>query len=189
MQKLTISRGRLKSQSGITMIETLLAAAILAIGSLGMIGIVINAIASNNRNKIDSTQTMLAEAILEQINSAYIQSSCVSLGGGCADLVDCAGHDWTINTAAGGALLNGGIVDFSQPTVSNYAMNYVVSTPCPGTSTSVVQGTYDVRWNVSQVGTTNTYLLTVSAKLKGHGEGNLYFSAPTTLRLYTGSGS
>lgn len=187
MEKLTISNRRLKSQRGITMIETLLAASILAIGSLGMIGIVINAIASNNRNKIDSTQTMLAEAILEQINSAYIQSSCVSLGGGCADLIDCAGNDWTINTAAGGALLNGGIVDFSQPTVTHYAMNYVVSTPC--SSTGAVQGTYDVRWNVSQVGTTNTYLLTVSAKLKNHGEGNLYFSAPTTLRLYTGSGS
>jgi Tfp pilus assembly protein PilV len=176
------------SEAGITMIETLMASAILVIGSIAMIGLIISSIASNNRNKIDSTQTMLTEAILEQINAAYIQASCVSLGGGCADMTDCAGTKWTINTAAGGAALNGSSIDFSQTSPpANYYMNYVVSNPC--TPTGAVQGVYDVRWNVSQIGTTNTYLLTVSARLKGHGEGNLYFSLPVTLRLLTGSGA
>ncbi|PYR90049.1 MAG: hypothetical protein DMG19_06375, partial [Acidobacteria bacterium] len=51
------------SQKGVTMIETLIAGGILAIISLGMAGLILVSIAANNRNKIDSTQTMLAEAI------------------------------------------------------------------------------------------------------------------------------
>ena len=63
-------------------------------------------------------------------------------------------------------------------------MNYVVSSPC--TSTGAVQGTYDVRWRVDLIagtGSTSTYLLTVAARLKNHGEGNKFFSAPVTLRV------
>ncbi len=47
------------------MIETMMAAAILVIGSLSVVGLIFGSIASNNRNKIDSTQTMLAQAIVE----------------------------------------------------------------------------------------------------------------------------
>jgi hypothetical protein len=49
------------------MIETPMAASTLAIGSLGMMGLVVGSIATNNPNKIDSTPTLLAEAILEQL--------------------------------------------------------------------------------------------------------------------------
>lgn len=68
----------MNSQAGITTIETLMAASILAIGSLGMMGLVVGSIATNTRNKIDSTQTLLAEAILEQVNQAAIgyKTSC-----------------------------------------------------------------------------------------------------------------
>ena len=65
---------RRRSEAGITMIETMMAGAILIIGSLSMIALIINSIASNNRNKIDSTQTMLASSIMEQINSTFIAS-------------------------------------------------------------------------------------------------------------------
>ena len=67
-------------------------------------------------------------------------------------------------------------------------MDYVVRTPC--SSTSPIQGTYDVRWHVDVVGgvgVTNTFLLTVGAKLKNHGENNKYFSAPVTLRMMSGN--
>ena len=67
------------------MIETLLAGAILVIGSLGMIGLIINAIASNNRNKVDSTQTMLAESMLDnaalkELLSKYGRARCQARG-------------------------------------------------------------------------------------------------------------
>jgi Tfp pilus assembly protein PilV len=189
MWKVTRSKTSLKSQAGITMIETLLAASILAIGSLGMIGIVIASIASNNRNKIDSTQTMLASSIFEQINSTVI-------GVGSSQLTDCANNPWTINTqvptsGVAGAPLNGTAIDYTAAPVPGFYMNYVVSTPCePVSSGGVVQGTYDVRWHIDAVGsptTTSTYMLTVSAKLVNGGQGNKFFSTPITLRVMSGN--
>jgi hypothetical protein len=176
------------SEAGISLIETMMAGAILVIGSLSMIGLIINSIATNNRNKIDSTQTMLTEAILEQINSTVI-------GSGSSDLQDCAGNTWSINTTVPlsgtvGAALNGAAIDFTEVSPpAGYYMNYVLSTPC--TSTGTVQGTYDVRWHIDAVGSgvtaTSSFLLTVSAKLKNHGEGNMYFSSPVTLRVMSGN--
>src|SRR6516162_7855154 len=121
MRKMT-KRKVMRSEAGITMIETLLAASILVIGSLGMIGLIVGSIASNNRNKIDSTQTMLAEAVLEQINSTFN-------GTGSSDLVDCAGTSWTIDTTvtsmgSAGAQLNGTSIDFTQTSPpAGYFMN------------------------------------------------------------------
>jgi hypothetical protein len=176
------------SEAGITLIETLMAGLILVICSLGMIGLIIDAIATNNRNKIDSTQTMLTESVLEQINSTFI-------GSGSSTLVDCAGNSWTISTAIpvvgySGAALLGSAIDFSEASPpAGYFMNYVVSTPC--NNTGAVQGTYDVRWHLDAVGSggsaTNSFLLTVSAKLKNHGEGNKFFSLPVTLRVMSGN--
>lgn len=181
------------SQSGITMIETLMAAFILVVGSLSMVGLIVKSIATNNRNKLDSTQTMLATSIAEQINSTII-------GSGTSNLIDCAGVTHTIDTqppvagVGGGATLNGGgNVDFTEniaadATKDNYHMDYVLRTPC--ISTGTFQGTYDVRWHVDIVGSaadTKTYLLTIGARLKNHGEGNLFFSVPVSVRVLAGN--
>jgi Tfp pilus assembly protein PilV len=178
------------SEAGITLIETMMAGAILVIGSLSMIGLIINSISTNNRNKIDSTQTMLAESILEQINSTLI-------GTASSILIDCAGNTWTVNAAVpvagyAGARLSGSAIDYTEASPpAGYHMDYVLSTPCQPAPTGVVQGTYDVRWHLETVGTgatlTNSYLLTVSAKLKNHGEGNMFFSLPVTLRVMSGN--
>ena len=175
-------------QAGITLIETMLAALILVIGSIGMLSLIVDAIATNNRNKIDSTQTMLAESILEQIHSTFN-------GTGTSVLTDCAGTTWSVqttipNSGESGAQLSGANIDYSQTNPpSGYYMNYVISAPC--TSTGAVQGVYDVRWHLDQVGypavSTKSYLVTVSAKLRGHGEGNKFFSLPVTLRFMAGS--
>jgi hypothetical protein len=168
------------------MIETLLASLILIIGSMGMAGLVVRSIALNNRNKLDSTQMMLATSIAEQINSTII-------GSGTSNLSDCTGTSHTIDTQPGGANLSSENVNFSENIAAdvaknNYHMDYVLRTPC--TSTGALQGTYDVRWHVDIVGSsadTKTYQLTIGARLKGHGEGNLFFSQPVTVRLMSGN--
>src|SRR5262245_34893365 len=141
----TVDKEKVRNpESGITMIETLMAGAILIIGSISMLTLIVSAIATNNRNKIDSTQTMLATSILEQINSTRI-------GSGTSTLTDCAGTTWTIDTGSTGAALSGTSIDFTQTSPpAGYYMNYVVSTPC--TATGAVQGTYDVRWHIDLVG-------------------------------------
>ena len=184
------ARTRLRSpQAGFTLIEVMVASVIMVIGSLGMLGLIISAIATNNRNKIDSTQTMLSEAIVENLNTTVI-------GSGSSTLVDCAGHSYTISGVVGGALLtpSGSAIDFTEdiasiPAKTDYHMDYQVNSPC--TSTGTPQAVYDVRWNVQLVGApltpANTYLLTVSGKLKNHGEGNMLFSLPVTLRVMSGN--
>src|SRR4051812_11542674 len=113
-----------RPESGITLIETMMAAGILVIGSLGMLALIVTAIASNNRNKIDSTQTMLAEAIVEQVASTFGGNS--SQGPGTSTLVDCASNIWTIDTTASGsgssgAPLSGANIDFTQSQVTNWS--------------------------------------------------------------------
>jgi len=172
------------SEAGITMIETLMAGIVLTLGSMGVIGLIVGSIATNNRNKVDSAQTMLAESILEQIHSTFN-------GNGTSALADCAGTNWVIDTTipnvgSVGAALNGAVIDYSQTSPpAGYHMDYVMKTPC--TSTGALEGTYDVRWHLDRVGSSNTYLITVSAKLKNHGEGNKFFALPVTLRFMAGS--
>jgi len=171
-------------EAGSTLIETMLASAILVIGSLSIITLIVTSVALNNRNKWDSTQTMVAEAIMEQVHSTFN-------GTGTTAITDCADTSHTIdttipNTGSVGSRLSGGAIDFTQASPpSGYHMDYVVSSPCAAGGT--VDGTYDVRWHLDQIGSTNTYLITVSAKLKNHGEGNKVFALPVTLRFMAGS--
>lgn len=180
--------GRLrKSQAGLSMIEVMLASFLLAVSSLSMVGLIVGSIATNNRNKIDSTQTMLAESVIEQIHSTIIGTLTSSL-------TDCAGHTHTIQTdpdLGNSSLAADGVsIDFDEDPVDGFQMDYVINTPCTATGAPV--GTYDVRWHVEVVGEaaatpTNTYLLTVGAKMKNRGQGNLLFSAPVTLRVMSGN--
>jgi hypothetical protein len=183
-----------KSQAGITIIEALLAAFIMIVGSLSMVGLIVRAIATNGRNKMDSTQMMLATSIAEQINSTII-------GSGQSTLTDCAGNSHTINTVSDlivsggkGANLSGERVDFTEniaaDTAKNgYHMDYVLRTPC--NSGGTLQGTYDVRWHVDTIGDdiadTNTYLLTIGAKLKNSPAGTVPFASPVSVRLMSGN--
>jgi Tfp pilus assembly protein PilV len=180
---------RKNPQAGMTFIELLLAGSILMVMSLGFAGLIVGSIATNNRNKVNSTQTMLAESIVEHVSSTLI-------GTGDSTITDCAGNNFTIETVAGGADLTaaGNEIDFSEdiaadPAKADYHMDYYVNAPC--TSSGTLQGVYDVRWNVQLVGgvsdPTNTYLLTVSARLKNEADGGLLFPRPVTLRLMSGS--
>jgi Tfp pilus assembly protein PilV len=171
MRKFRVKRNRRNSEAGLTMLEVLFGAVVMTIGFLGLIGLVTAAIASNNRNKLDSTATMLTQAVVEQINSTIV-------GTGTATITDCNGTAYNIASAVGGAATTGANIDWSQTTVpTSYSMNFAV---CP-----VAQANYyDVRWNVQQV-TSDVYLITVGARFRGQGAGgNKYFALPVNLRTY-----
>ena len=176
---------RKNSQAGMSMIEVMVATLILMVSSLGVIGLVWTAILMNNRNKVDSTQTMLAESVIEQVNSTII-------GSGSSALTDCDGHTWTINTAKGGAATSGGSIDFTEASPPDeYFMNYVLRTPCA--PDGAFQAQYDVRWNVLIVGeaelmSTNTFLVTVGARRQGStGSRGMIDSAPIAMRVMVGN--
>jgi len=172
------------SQSGISVIEVLVATLVLMICSLGIVGMISASIVTNNRNKLDSTGTMLTQAVIERVKSTII-------GSGSSSLVDCTGTTWTIDTSPGGAALSGANIDFTQTTPpTDYHMDYVVRSPCSSTGTEIT--TYDVRWHVEIVGDavtmpTNTFLITVGARMKGHSEGNMFYSLPVNFRVMAGN--
>ena len=191
------ARRRRNPQAGISLLELLIAGIVFVVGALAVMALVSTSIATNNRNKIDSTKSMLAQAVLEQVD--------FTLAGGAATMSDCAGTSFTINSAAGGSKLQGAgthpsdalgsDIDFTEATPpTGYQMDYVVTSPCTSTGTYIA--TYDVRWHVDQVGAgagtnTNSFLVTVGAKLKGTSPGGsqlsgVYFSLPVNLRVVMG---
>lgn len=183
-----------KAQRGMTLVELLLAVSMLAVGMGGLLVLFLNSTTSNNRNMRDTSGTLLAQMVLEQISAQHINSTAT------ITLTDCTGTQWTVATAGGaapsgqGASLDtitssptyGGILQ-SQAYSSipaNYAMQY---TDCDANGHQAV---YEVRWNVMTITTNSTRLITVSARqanLSSGQLGNAKFSIPVTLRGVAGT--
>ena len=177
--RMTLARRKpMARQSGITMIELLIAGMVMVVGFLGLMILITTAIATNNRNKMDTNATLMAQMVFEEVRSNIAT-------GASPALTDCAGNSWTIGTGSNtigatmGAPLSGGQVDFSQSKVTNYSMDYKVCTANGG------QATYDVRWNVKTL-TAGMSLVTVGSKAKGASSDLKYFALPVTLRGIAG---
>jgi len=179
-------RKKVHSESGMTLIELAIAAVVLIVGMLSIMGVLLMAVGNNGRSKIDSTATMLSQAVLEQLSAKLS-------GGGPGSLTDNSncngtGTTWQIawDPTPGGANVSGSGIDFSQSqsTIANdgngysYYMNYV---DCNNN----IQMTYDVRWNVQALGAA-TYLVTVGARPKGNLPTQYSFSIPVNMRTYVG---
>src|SRR5579864_6602849 len=189
---------RQTGERGMTLLELLVAMAVLAIGMTGAMGMVLAGIQSDARNKNDTAAVVLDQEILEQF-AAYQNYPQV---GQALTIADCStGAARTHQAAVGagaapggsGATLytpgtapfpaNVGDIDWTQPAnggfatagTVGYAMNYQT---CNG-------DIYEVRWNVMLVDPqSNTAQLTVSARQISAGASriSMLFSLPTTIR-------
>ena len=172
------------------LIELLISMVVLAIGLGGVLGLLVSSVLTNSKAGKDTTSTMVAEHVLEQI-SAQPANAVANLS-----ITDCAGTTWNIATAGAaigaGSSVNGGnganltnnaIVDWTQAYANvpaNYAMRFV------SCGTGGRQVTYDVRWNVIQM-TNYTRMITVSARPATSGAvGGLKFVVPVNLRTIGG---
>ncbi|HWS17178.1 MAG TPA: prepilin-type N-terminal cleavage/methylation domain-containing protein [Candidatus Elarobacter sp.] len=165
---------------GFSLIELMVAMAVLAVGLLGGIAVIAVASANNGRSKLHSTASTLAQSTLEKI-VAIPQSAT----GAAAEtkVTDCAGNTFTIETAQGGSpgITAGafvGSIDYSKPPVGNYSMLYSMCSP--GTAAG-----YDVRWRIDAGPTRSTQLVTVSAKPIA-AAGAAQFTLPYTLQQVRG---
>ena len=185
-------------ERGMTMLELMIAMAVLAIGMTGAMGMILAGIQSDSRNKNDTAAVVLDQMILEQFAAYQIYPA----AGGFITINDCstgATQSHQAGAAAGTAALGGngatlytagtapfpanvGDIDWTQPAPAfatagaiGYAMNYQT---CNG-------DTFEVRWNVMQFDTeSNIAQLTVSAR-QISAAGNrvpMLFSVPTTIR-------
>src|SRR5712664_377723 len=100
MKKTINSRCRTqKREAGMTLIELLIAMLVLAVGLSGIMAMVVTALATNGRNRKDTSATLLSQMVIEQM--ANIPASTNKT----FQVTDCAGTVWNINTtgAAGPA--------------------------------------------------------------------------------------
>ena len=177
-------RVKQKSERGMSLIELMIAMVVLATGLGGITVLLTGSIASDNRSSKDSTATMLAQMVVEQISAQHVYSNAA------VTITDCAGTAWPVATTpgaspsgAGATLLASGQIDQTQvhsAITANYTMLYV---DC---ANGGPQMTYDVRWNVMSVSTnTSTRLITASARLSSSSAGMLggqFFALPVNLR-------
>jgi prepilin-type N-terminal cleavage/methylation domain-containing protein len=171
-----------RSNEGFSLVELMLAMFVLAIGVLGGMVMIIMGVSRDNSNRVDTTATNAAQAVLEEIAGAPANASPT------LTLTDCLGNNLQINTQASGSpgsgapLLANGDIDFTQGVAVGYQMNYTVC------GNNGLQTVYDVRWHLTLVGPGNVgKLVVVSARQpfvansKGIG-----FIAPVTLRTMVG---
>jgi type IV pilus modification protein PilV len=174
-------------ERGTSLIEMMIALLVLTVGLLGTITVVTTSIRSDTRSKHDSTSATLAEMVADQI-------SAVPLAGGTSSITvsDCAGNAWTVKTSgtsagAGANLTSSNNIDFTQAyssVTAGYAMKYVVC----GTS-SGINMTYDVRWNIKTVPSGNQESVVVGAQplISQSGTNPAMWALPVNVRTVVGN--
>jgi type II secretory pathway pseudopilin PulG len=189
--KQTCSSTSRRRERGSFLVESLIAMVVLAIGLGGLFSLMMASLYTNHRSSQDTSSTMVAEHVLEQI-SAQPANSATALS-----VTDCAGTAWSINTQAhvvgagsggsyggdGANLTSSGVVDWTQAysnVPAGYAMQYV---DCGSGGSQTV---YDVRWNLI---TMSSYarMAIISARPSGSpASGGLRFVMPANLRTIGG---
>lgn len=173
------------------LIELLIAMTVLAIGLGGILILLVSSVLTNSKAGKDTTATMVAEHVMEQI-SAQPANSAANL-----TVTDCTGNAWNIATAGanlaggtggayggnGASLTSTGIVDWTQSYAvlpAGYAMLYV---SCGAGGRQV---TYDVRWDVITM-STYSRMVVVSARASDSATvGGLKYAVPVNLRTIGG---
>lgn len=189
LQEFQLRKNAIVSQSGMTMIELLIAMAVLAIGMGGMITVFAGAISGNGRAKTDTAATMLAQTVLERIAAQPATPPNANI-----TIQDCnpAGSvTWTVATAAGGAATiaqnppppgyNLGDIDWVNQNYGGVPANYKMQFMACGNNGRGLP--FDVRWNVQTI-SANARLITVSARPLPADGGNsiVVYAQPVTLR-------
>jgi len=181
-----------KGQRGMTLIELMIALTVLTVGLAALMALITTAIATNNRNKLDTGGTFAAQAILETIAAKP--------GGTVVNMTDCAGNALQLsisgsNGGTGATVASDGSIDFANQAQSSvpagYRTNYV------GCGPAGTQVTYDVRWNVRTIASGTGYnesLITVGAAQTAVAKnasqaGGARFALPVTLRTISATGN
>lgn len=189
------------------LLEALIAMSVLVVGLGGLLVLMVSSLYADNRSRGDTTATMVAEHILEQISSQQASAS-TSI-----PITDCAGTTFNMSTVGaplgsgnsgsnggnGAALTSTGTIDWTQsfsniPTDASgnvYAIQYVAC------GIGGKQTKYDIRWNVTWMNgyTTASYtqntvysqMVAIAARpIASTQVGGLRFSVPANLRTVQG---
>jgi Tfp pilus assembly protein PilV len=188
-----VKRSKGRAESGMSLLELMFAGFVLTVGMLGALIMVVIAIQSNSRNKFDSTGTMVAQLVMEHINTIPTNQQVAATGALVTQIpvTDCttaihAAQTWQISVvgapAGAGAAISGTEIDWTQTYAAvpaGYKMQYW----------SCGDVAWEVRWHIQQL-TTLTKLVVVSARQSGTAnaqtQSGFVFAPPVTLRTISG---
>ena len=172
-----------KNARGFTLVELTVAMFVLAVGVLGGMIMILLGMTRDNTNRMDTTATNAAQAVLEAISAVPANIDAT------LPLTDCANNSFSVTTAGAtgagnGATLNSngnGEIDFTHAAVTNYQINYTVC------NSNGLQTAYDVRWHITTL-PNGAKLVTVAA---GHPTSYnqshaIAYIAPVSLRTIVG---
>lgn len=167
--------------SGFSMIELVFAIGVLSVAVVGGLAMVVFGIARNGSTRMDTTATNVAQTVLEDLATNIPNTNPIPA----PTITDCAGNVLPVQTAIGGSNLKpdgSGDIDFQQPAVAGYQMNYTVC------GNNGLRATYDVRWRVEAAGGSAWgKLVTVAARQPlSVQNGQMMFVPPVTLRTIVG---
>jgi prepilin-type N-terminal cleavage/methylation domain-containing protein len=181
--KMRKNKVKINSNKGFSLIEMILAMFVLTVGVLGGMVMILMGMTRDNSNRVDTTATNAAQAVLEQISGTPPNTDPT------ITITDCVPTSLNISTTGaaspgqGAPLTGSGDINWALGAVNGYHMDYTV---CGTNGLKVV---YDVRWNITTVGPPGSTgkLITVSARqptlYKTRG---LSFIPPVTLRTIVG---
>jgi prepilin-type N-terminal cleavage/methylation domain-containing protein len=181
-------RGKTIDQ-GFSLIELIIAMAILSIAMLGALAMITVGISRNGSLRMDTNSANIAQTVLEDIAAVQPTNNTNLL-----TINDCI-QPQSITTTPGGADVvgapnfpgqNAGDIDFTQDKAAvpaGYQMDYVACV-------NGVQVTYDVRWRIDAVaaagGSNWGKLVTVAALEQSTVQNAVVYSPPVTLRTVVG---
>jgi prepilin-type N-terminal cleavage/methylation domain-containing protein len=189
---------------GMTLIELMIACFVLAVGMLGSLAMIFMAIATNSRNKFDTTGTMVAQTVIEQINTLPTNATQGGAFVTAINLTDCqvtdAGgtvthaattHSISIQAGDIGVPTGAALVANNDTDLSRKPGDIDFSETTPPTGYNMKWHTcgdieYDVRWNIIQV-SERSKLVTVAARQQIFSRNNVkMYAPPVTLRSISG---
>jgi Tfp pilus assembly protein PilV len=168
-----------------SLVELVVAMAVLAVGMTAVSALFSTSVLTNQRGKVETSATMLAQSVLETIAAQPANQSAA------LPVLDCVGTVWPVQTAGAGTPghganldATGAAIDFNQPyaeVTSGYKMQYAA---CGNASQQIIM---DVRWNVQTI-TAATRLITVGARPLASAAVNrpAQFAPPVSLRTIGG---
>ena len=127
-----------RKQGGFSMVELMIASAVLLFGVVAVVQLVPEAMRSNLRNRYDSSAVVIAERLLDQMLSQPITAT---------QFTDADGRVILLGGAAGAQgnalqVVNTSVrIDFTAALVAGYNFRYVDPNEAAGTQ-------YEVRWTV-----------------------------------------
>src|ERR1700675_3256919 len=78
-----------RPDAGTSLLEVMIAGMVFTVGLLGGMALIVTAIANNNRSKMDSTATLIAQRTMERIASVPATATATSSPSSTVTIADC----------------------------------------------------------------------------------------------------